>query len=164
MFAPIALVFTRIAILLGFHRETSLFTETESIEIVDAIAQAEEKTSAEIRVHISHKFKGDDIVAAAAKTFAKLGMDKTVERNGILIFLVPNSKQFAIFGDAGINAKMQVGDWDEIRNHMQQLFREQQFKAGIVRGIREIGQILATHFPPTDTNPNELSNQISTDA
>ena len=164
MFAQIALVFTRIAILLGFHRKPILFSKEDADEIVEAIAQAEEKTSAEIRVHISHRFKGSDIVSAAEATFNKLGMQKTEARNGILIFLVPDSKQFAIFGDAGINAKMQPTDWDEIRDHMQQLFREQQFKAGVTRGIREIGQVLATHFPSTDSNPNELSNQISIDA
>lgn len=164
MFASIALVFSRIAILLGFHRKSTLFTEAEAAEVVEAIAQAEEKTSAEIRVHISHRFKGDDIVMAAQETFTRLEMHKTVERNGILIFLVPKSKQFAIFGDAGINEKMRTGEWDEIRDHMQQLFREQQFKAGVIRGVREIGQILASHFPPTDINPNELTNQISIDA
>ena len=164
MFAPIALVFTRIAILLGFHRKKSLFTEAEAAEVVEAIAQAEEKTSAEIRVHISQRFKGEDIVGEAQKTFAKLNMHQTEARNGILIFLVSERKQFAIFGDAGINAKMQPSDWDEIRDHMQALFREQQFKAGVIRGIKEIGQILASHFPPNLENPNELSNQISTDA
>lgn len=89
MFGPFALVVSRIAILLGFHRKETLFTESESAEIVSAIAQAELTTSAEIRVHISHKFKGDTIVAAAAETFAKLGMHKTAERNGILIFWCP---------------------------------------------------------------------------
>jgi uncharacterized membrane protein len=34
----------------------------------------------------------------------------------------------------------------------------------VILGIQEIGEILATHFPPTDSNPNELSNQVSTDA
>jgi len=118
MLGPFALVISRVAILLGFHRKESLFTQAESAEIVSAIAQAEVTTSAEIRVHISHKFKGDDIVAAASATFAKLGMQKTIERNGILIYLVPNTKQFAIFGDAGINAKMAPTDWDGIRDNI----------------------------------------------
>lgn len=164
MLGPFALVISRIAILLGFHRKEALFTEAESAEIVSAIAQAEETTSAEIRVHISHKFKGDDIVAAASETFAKLGMQKTIERNGILIYLVPNTKQFAIFGDAGINAKMAPTDWDGIRDNMQAKFRNHNFKGGVILGIQEIGEILAIHFPPTDSNPNELSNQLSTDA
>lgn len=164
MFAPIALVFTRIAILLGFHRKKSLFTEAEAAEVVEAIAQAEEKTSAEIRVHISQRFKGEDIVGEAQKTFAKLGMHQTEARNGILIFLVPERKQFAIFGDAGINVKMQPLDWDEIRDNMQEKFRNRNFKGGVILGIQQIGDILATHFPPTGSNPNELSNQVSTDA
>ena len=164
MFGPFALVVSRIAILLGFHRKETLFTESESAEIVSAIAQAELTTSAEIRVHISHKFKGDNVVGAAAETFAKLGMHKTAERNGILIFLVPNTKQFAIFGDAGINAKMAPSDWDVIRDNMQEKFRNRNFKGGVILGIQQIGEILATHFPPTASNPNELSNQVSTDA
>jgi len=46
MLGPFALVISRVAILLGFHRKEALFTEAESAEIVSAIAQAEETTSA----------------------------------------------------------------------------------------------------------------------
>ena len=38
----------------GLKKRIKLFTETEESEIVAAIVEAENRTSAEIRVHISH--------------------------------------------------------------------------------------------------------------
>lgn len=161
---PILSIGQRLGHLFGISRNGLRFSDEESQAIVDAIAEAERTTSAEIRVHISHKYKGDDIVKAAETVFQQLGMHQTQERNGILIFMVPKQRQFAIFGDAGINVKMQPSDWDEIRDRMQQQFQAKQFADGVIQGISDIGKILSTHFPPTTENPNELSNQLSTDA
>ena len=164
MLGPLTLVLTRIAILLGFHKPHSFFNKAEEKEIVEAIVAAEETTSAEIRVHISSQRKIKNIVEAAQQTFNKLGMQKTEERNGILIFIVPESKQFAIWGDVGINSKVLPTAWDDIRNEMQTQFKQQHFKRGVISGISQSAKLLSAHFKPTDTNPNELSNEISTDA
>ena len=164
MLAPFSLVLTRIAILLGFHKPKPLFTKTEEQEIVAAIAAAEETTSAEIRVHISTKSKNSDVLVEAKATFDRLGMHKTEERNGILLFLVPANKQFAILGDEGINSKVIPEAWDQIRDRMQSHFKQQQFKEGVLFGIHQAGALLSDHFQPRLTNPNELSNEISTDA
>lgn len=164
MLAPFTLVLTRIAILLGFHKPKPLFTKAEEQEIVAAIAAAEETTSAEIRVHISHKTKYTDVMVEAKTTFDRLGMHKTEERNGILLFLVPSTKQFAILGDEGINSKVLPNAWDDMRDQMQSHFKQQQFKEGVLFGIHQAGALLSQYFQPRLTNPNELSNEISTDA
>ncbi len=145
----------------GLKKPIRLFTETEESAIVAGIVAAENLTSAEIRVHISHSFKHTDAVIAATKTFKKLGMHKTAERNGILIYLAPHTKQFAIVGDEGINNKVAEGQWDQIRDAMQNLFQQQQFKAGVLLGIQESATLLSKYFAPGDINPNELSNEIS---
>jgi uncharacterized membrane protein len=91
-------------------------------------------------------------------------MHKTEERNGILLFLVPANKQFAILGDIGINSKVLPNAWDDIRDRMQSHFKQQQFKEGVLFGIHQAGALLSQYFQPRLTNPNELSNEISTDA
>ena len=148
----------------GLKKRIKLFTETEESEIVAAIVEAENRTSAEIRVHISHSYQPTDAVNAATKTFKKLGMHKTADRNGILIYLAPYTKQFAILGDEGINSKVVPEAWDQIRDRMQSHFKQQQFKEGVLFGIHQAGALLSDHFQPRLTNPNELSNEISTDA
>jgi uncharacterized membrane protein len=57
-------------------------------DIVAAIGAAERRTSGEIRVFVSHKSVADP-VPAAQKAFVRLGMEKTREQNGVLIFLAP---------------------------------------------------------------------------
>ena len=71
-------------------------------DIVAAIRNAEQKTSGEIRVFISHK-NVDDPVAAAQSHFERLGMTKTHHRNGILIFVAPRARKFAVIGDTAVH-------------------------------------------------------------
>jgi len=78
-------------------------------KIVAAIRDAEHKTSGEIRVSISHKHI-DDPVAAAQAEFLRLGMNKSPERNGVLIFVaprahrLPSSAMKAFMRSAGMNS------------------------------------------------------------
>lgn len=140
-----------------------LFNAQDEQDIIACIEEAEKITSAEIRVHISQQKGTRDVLAEAKKIFNKLGMHKTAERNGILIFFVPNSKQFAVLGDSGINSKVPEGYWNNLKDEMQQHFQSEAFKLGIIHGINAVGLLLSAHFKPLEINPNELSNQISQD-
>jgi uncharacterized membrane protein len=114
--------------------------------IVTAIREAEQKTSGEIRVLISHKHV-DDAVVTAQKEFIRLGLDQSAERNGVLIFVAPRSKKFAVIGDAAVHA--QCGDvfWRQLADAMSDYFRQGDFSAGIAHGIQKAGELLAEHFP-----------------
>ena len=41
---------------------------------------------------------------------------------------------------------------------MKSAFQAQRYEAGAIEGIREITLLLAQHFPPAGTNPDELPN------
>lgn len=77
-------------------------SKEEEKKIIEAIRSAEGQTSGEIRVHIQ-KTLTLPVYEEAAKVFLKLGMNKTDLKNGVLLFIVPNKRQFAILGDSGIN-------------------------------------------------------------
>ena len=40
------------------------------------------------------------------EVFRNLNMEDTQERNGVIIYVAVKSKQFAIYGDKGINEKV----------------------------------------------------------
>ncbi|MSP58379.1 MAG: hypothetical protein EXR17_05890 [Flavobacteriaceae bacterium] len=151
-------------ILSWIKKPLPLFNTSEEESIVSAIVLAEQKTSAEIRVHIGKQKKVGDIVSAASIAFNKLGMQKTAERNGVLIFILPKSKQFAIVGDWGINSKVDALEWVEIRNQMQMHFQQNEFSEGVIHGIEKAGSLLSRYFKPSKANPNEVSNALSKDA
>ena len=114
--------------------------------LVAAIREVEQKTSGQIRVLISHKSVADP-VAAAQKEFVRLGMTKSSERNGVLIFVAPRTHKFAVIGDAGVHAKCGDEFWRELAKVMTDYFRRSEFTEGIIHGVRKAGELLAAHFP-----------------
>ncbi|MEO0038205.1 MAG: hypothetical protein RIQ59_1416, partial [Bacteroidota bacterium] len=77
-------------------------TKEEEAEVVEAIRIAEQNTSGEIRVHIE-KETSIAPMERAVEVFHLLQMENTQERNGVLIYVATQSKQFAICGDQGIH-------------------------------------------------------------
>ena len=136
------------------------FSKKETEEILKAIGQAEQKTSAEIRVHLERQAPAD-ILAYAAKVFERLGMTRTVERNGVLILLGLKTKRFAIAADQGIHSKVSPHFWDEVVQIMNEQFRQDRFSEGLTAGIEAIARRLQEYFPVRPGNPNELTNEIS---
>ena len=138
----------------------NFFTTQEKEDVTIAIKNAELDTSGEIRVHIENTCKGD-VKDQAAYLFEKLEMQKTEQRNGVLFYLAIKNRKFAILGDVGINQVVADDFWDDIRNHMLNHFRENNFVDGLVEGITMAGQQLKKHFPYQKDDVNELSDEIS---
>jgi uncharacterized membrane protein len=88
-------------------------------------------------------------------------MDRTELRNGVLLFLAPEKKEFAILGDEGIDKKVPEHFWEEVRDLMQKHFREGDFAEGVCRGVALAGQKLKEFFPYQKDDKNELPDDIS---
>ncbi|WP_016777436.1 TPM domain-containing protein [Anaerophaga thermohalophila] len=138
----------------------NMFTEEQKAGIVNAIKEAELNTSGEIRVHIE-KNCPEDVLDRAAFIFEKLKMHKTKLRNGVLFYLAVKDRKFAILGDAGINAKVPEGFWDNIKDTMLNHFKNGEFARGLSEGIKMTGEQLKEHFPWKSDDVNELSDEIS---
>jgi uncharacterized membrane protein len=143
-------------------KASSFFSKEQQAQILASVKEAEMETSGEIRVHIETTLKGD-VLDRAAWLFKKLGMDKTAERNGVLFYLAVNDKKFAIIGDAGINAKVPAGFWNEVSELLMKNFKEGKFTEGLSEGILLAGKHLRMHFPHKKDDVNELADEISFD-
>lgn len=135
-------------------------TKQEEQEIVDAIRIAEQNTSGEIRVHIEQttsKVPFD----RALEVFHELKMDETELQNGVLFYFAIADKSFAICGDKGINDLVAGDFWDCTKDKMTEQFKSGNFKQGIVDGILNAGEQLKKHFPWSEGDNDELSNEIS---
>ena len=137
-----------------------LFTAAEQQQMVAAIQQAEKNTSGEIRVHIEKKCK-EDVLDHAAYMFDALEMQKTELRNGVLIYLAVEDRKLAILGDAGINQKVPINFWEEVKNTMINHFKKGAYAQGLSEGIIQAGEQLKSHFPYQKNDVNELSDDIS---
>jgi uncharacterized membrane protein len=143
-------------------KASAFFTKEQQAQILVSVKEAEKATSGEIRVHIETKCSGE-VLDRAAWIFKKLAMHNTAERNGVLFYLAVSDKKFALIGDAGINAKVPAGFWDETKELLQKNFREGKFTEGLSEGILLAGKQLKTHFPYSKDDVNELSDEISFD-
>jgi uncharacterized membrane protein len=131
-------------------------------EIVAAIREAEKTTSGEIRVFVSHK-PIEHPVAAAQAHFLRLGMQKTRERNAVLIFVAPLTHKFAVVGDVGIHTRCGDPFWQELAAEMSGHFRGSEFTRGLVHGVKKAGELLARHFPRRPDDQNELPDDVAHD-
>ncbi|HQQ95498.1 MAG TPA: TPM domain-containing protein [Bacteroidia bacterium] len=136
------------------------FTDQEQQMIVEAIKAAELKTSGEIRVHLESFCLGDPL-KRAEKIFAKLGMHRTAERNGVLIYIALRSRKLAVAGDAGIHARLSSEYWTKIVENLVTGFKQERKAEALAACILECGQQLARYFPRKSDDKNELDNSIS---
>lgn len=138
----------------------NFFSKEQQEYIRQAIMNAELDTSGEIRVHIENTCKGDAMERALA-VFKKLGMEKTENRNAVLIYLAVENRKFAIIGDEGIHAVVTEIFWESIKNKMINQFRDNHFTEGLVEAITETGKKLKTYFRHKSDDKNELPDDIS---
>ncbi len=128
-------------------------------KIVAAIAEAERRTSGEVRVYVSHRSR-TDARAWARIRFEKLGMHKTAHRNAVLIYLVPRTRSFAIVGDTGVHAKCGDAFWKNVSAQLSADLRQMPMTDALVRAVQTVGELLSQHFPAIRDDNNELPNKI----
>ncbi len=137
----------------------SFFSSTEEKRIISAIKRIEKISSGEIRVHIDES-NSTDLMDRAKKAFYALGMNKTIERNGVLFYISTNQNGFVVLGDVGINNIIPDGFWDNLKDEVLKHFRMNKRIEGILKGIKIVGVFLKEHFPYKNAM-NELPDEIS---
>jgi uncharacterized membrane protein len=137
----------------------SLFTSEEQEQIANTIADAEKATSGEIRIAVEKHCHGSAF-ERAIEYFAKLDMDKTAQRNGVLIYLASEDHKFAIIGDKGINNVVPEDFWETTQVAMKAHFSSGNLAEGIIAGVALAGEKLALFFPHQSGDVNELPNDI----
>ncbi len=135
-------------------------SEAERRQVQEAIGEAEKLTSGELRVHLEDRIE-DDVLDHAAFVFNELGMHRTEERNGVLIYICVADRRIAVIGDAGINSKVPEGFWQDVVSVLQLHFAAGRRAEGLCEAAHMIGAKLSLYFPVKANDTNELSNDIS---
>lgn len=140
-----------------------LSLEDEKV-LMETIRRSEQETTGEIRLHVEMTCAGDPL-GKAREIFAKLGMHRTRERNGILIFIAFSDRKAAIFGDQAIAAFVDQSFWDNELETLFMHFRNGNYLLGMQEVVKDISGKLKEYFPgqglSSTENPDELSNEIS---
>ena len=140
-------------------RAESFLSREEKHQVENAIREAEQKTSAEIKLVLASHCWGS-IWDKAGSIFRKRGLKGTQERNAVLILLVTTNRELLIYGDEGIHQKAGQSLWDDVKEQMLAEFRKDDFVAGLKLGVERIGQKLEEFFPPRPDDINEIPDGV----
>jgi uncharacterized membrane protein len=127
--------------------------------ILQAIREAEQRSSGEIRVFVSHKKCSDPMVEAQAQ-FVKLNMHATQQRNSVLILVAPRTRTFAIYADSGIYAVCEPQVWEAAASKLSQALAADLLTQGIIEAVQSIAEVLAQRFPRQPGDSNELPDEV----
>ena len=138
-----------------------LFNQDEEARIADAIRAAERGTSGEIRLYVEDYCQKDHPAERAQELFQLFGMYNTQNRNAVLIYLAEKSRQFALWGDAGIHEKVGHQFWEEEKRLLREYLQRDEAAEGVSKVILMLGDRLRTFFPNDEkTDINELPDEI----
>ena len=126
----------------------------------EAIGAAERRTSGELRVHLEDHIE-EDVLDHAAYVFEELGMHRTRDRNGVLVYVAVADRQVAVLGDSGINEQVPDGFWTDVVGLLKLHFAAGRHAEGLVEAVHLIGEKLSSFFPLREDDTDELSNEVS---
>ena len=123
----------------------------EHARVHAAIKAAEQGTSGDIVVFITHK-RVEEPLAAAHHEFRKLNLETATNNDSFLLFLAPKSQKFAVVGGTALHDKVGQAWWDHLSALLTHHFKEGRYTDGLVAAIEEAGHKLKTHFPAKTTD------------
>ncbi len=100
-------------------------------------------------------------VRARAIDLFKVGTEaKTLGRTGILLYVSLREHRADIVADEAIAAKVAPEIWGDAMAALIDLVRKGQPGEGMAEAVRQMGTVLAEHFPRGSENPNELPDRL----
>jgi len=129
-----------------------------------AIQETEATHEGQVRFAVEHALDLPDLLAGqtaqarALEVFSRLRVWDTQHNNGVLIYLLLADRDVEIVADRGIHLRVGTG-WEAICRRMEERFRNREYEAGVIEGIRAVGDHLVRHFPSQRAGPNELPDK-----
>lgn len=100
-------------------------------------------------------------VHAQAVAHFKVGAERrTHGRTGIMIYLSMREHRAEIIADEPIAVKVAAEVWGEAMADMLTEIKQGHIAEGMAAGIRDVGVVLAEHFPRSEGDVNELPDRL----
>ncbi len=133
-----------------------VLTPADRTRISEAIKAAEVGHRGEIVVHVEPRSFGDPL-KRAAKLFGKLGVDKTAEHTGVLLYLATANRAAAVWAGTGIDGGGDAATWKPVFDALAAGAAADQ-TAKICAAIAALGRVLAVRCAGPDRHGNELGD------
>ena len=96
----------------------------------------------------------------AVRQFKVGAQARTTGRTGVLIYLSMHEHRAEIVADESIAAKVPAEVWGEAMGDMLAHIHKGAVAEGLAAGIRDVGFVLAEHFPRGHEDENELPDRL----
>ena len=133
--------------------------------IEEAIEASEQKHRAEIRVAIEVALDLRTVLGLrsarerALEVFTELEVWDTIERNGVLIYVLLAERDVEIVADSGFDGRVSSEEWQRVCTLIEREFRVGRWRDGLLLGIEAATVLLAREFPATGRNRNEQQDR-----
>lgn len=92
--------------------------------------------------------------------FFGLGLHKTSDGTGVLVFVSLLERRVIVLGDEGIDCCVDEHLWEEARSSVLEGVRSGDLKAGLTKALAQVGDVLAEAFPAEGDTTNQLPNHV----
>lgn len=146
----------------GSWRVRRSFPESTMKKIEIAIRESELQHSGEIRFVVEGSLSPIEILSGvtardrALELFSQLRVWDTEENNGVLIYVLLAEHRIELLADRSVDRLVGEDEWAAVCREIEAYFRDGRFEDGALAGVRTVTQRLASHFPPTGRDVNEL--------
>ena len=97
---------------------------------------------------------------AAVQQFLAHGLHITEARTGVLIFAALSDHQVEVVADKGIHERVDESVWGDAAEALSRGMKRGDAAGGFEAAVGLCGEVLAAHFPPRATNPNEVPDRL----
>jgi putative membrane protein len=97
----------------------------------------------------------------ALRQFLARNIHMTRERTGVLVFVSLAEHYAEVVADAGINERVPQERWNEAVAVLVRHAARGRLADAFVEAVGIVGAELAAHFPPGETNLDELDNHVA---
>ena len=123
-------------------------------EIHRAIQDAESGTSARIVVYVTHRAVSD-LMETAHRVFRKLKLETPEQKAGLLFFVAPKSRKFAVLGGTALHEKLGQLWWDHVAASITRHFKDEHYTQGLLAAIAEAKRAFHANFPSSAARPTK---------
>lgn len=133
--------------------------------IEERIAAGEAQHSGEIRFVVEASLDSRRVWARttprerALELFAQLHVWDTDQNNGLLLYVLLADRAVELIADRALTAVIGDAQWLALCAELTSAYRQGQYLEGTLKAIDAIHALLRPHFPPRESNPNELPDR-----
>ena len=109
---------------------------------------------------IPGRVKSNRVLARAIALFEVGAAERTHGSTGVLLYVSMREHRAEIVADEAIHAKVPAEIWGEAMADMLAGIRDGRVAEGLAAGVRDVGVVLAEHFPRAENDVNELPDRL----